>query len=116
MNKMSKSPSAKPDCTNTLSRSPISGGQWPTSSRALAELVDLGMSDDQIARYFGVERTKVSALRAYYGLAEHEGPTKSRKQEDKTEDSAVRSDQRSDAPSRLQSSLPAVDPKIDRDF
>jgi hypothetical protein len=45
------------------------------------------MSDDRIARYFGVEQTKVSALRAYYGLAEHPGPTKTRKREDKPEDS-----------------------------
>ena len=114
---MTKSPSDMPDCTNTLSKSPISSvDQWPIGSRALAELVELGISDDQIARYFGVERTKVSALRAYYGLAEHSAPAKKWKQEDKTEDSAMTSDQKSDAPSRLQSSRSAVDPKIDRDF
>jgi hypothetical protein len=80
MNKMSKSPSDKPDCGNTVSKSAINGGaQWPISSRALADLIDLGMSDDRIASYFGVEQTKVSALRAYYGLAEHIGPTKNRK-------------------------------------
>jgi hypothetical protein len=80
MNKMSKSPSDKPDCANTVSNSAINGGgQWPISSRALADLIDLGMSDHRIASYFGVEQTKVSALRAYYGLAEQIGPTKNRK-------------------------------------
>jgi hypothetical protein len=117
MNKMSKGPSDKSDCANALSRSSISGGgQWPISSRALADLVDLGMSDDRIASYFGVEQTKVAALRAYFGLADHTGSTKNRKQEDKTEDLAMTSDQKSDPPSRLQSSRSAVDPKIDRDF
>jgi uncharacterized protein (DUF433 family) len=43
---------------------------WPISAGELASLVDLGLSDDQIASYFGVQREKVSALRAYYGLAE----------------------------------------------
>jgi hypothetical protein len=43
---------------------------WPISPGELASLVDLGLSDDQIASYFGVQKEKVSALRAYYGLAE----------------------------------------------
>ena len=43
---------------------------WPISVGELAILVDLGLSDDRIARYFGVEPVKVSALRAYYGLVD----------------------------------------------
>lgn len=42
---------------------------WPISSWELASLIDLGLSDDQIAKYFGVEQVNVSAIRAYYGLA-----------------------------------------------
>ena len=38
----------------------------PISSDELTSLVDLELSDDQIAKYFGVEQVKVSALRAYY--------------------------------------------------
>jgi len=43
---------------------------WPISVGELTSLVDLGLSDDRIARYFGVEPVKVSALRAYYGLVD----------------------------------------------
>ena len=35
---------------------------WPISAGELASLVDLGLSDNRIARYFGVEPVKVSAL------------------------------------------------------
>jgi hypothetical protein len=41
---------------------------WPIGSRELVTLLDLGMSDDQIAKYFRVEQQRVSALRAYYGI------------------------------------------------
>jgi hypothetical protein len=44
---------------------------WPVSSGELATLVDLGLSDDEIAGYFDVEPVKVSGLRAYYGLADN---------------------------------------------
>ena len=50
---------------------------WPLSAGALASLVDLGLSDNRIARYFGVEPVKVSALRAYYGLVDSERLTAS---------------------------------------
>jgi hypothetical protein len=46
---------------------------WPISFVELTGLIDLGLSNDQIAKYFGVGKEKVSALRAYYGLAEY-GP------------------------------------------
>ncbi len=35
---------------------------WPVSRRGLAALKDLGMSDDQIARYFGVTSKDVERL------------------------------------------------------
>ena len=50
---------------------------WPISAGELASLVDLGLSDDRIARYFGVEPVKVSALRSYYGLVDSERLTES---------------------------------------
>jgi hypothetical protein len=67
---MTKSPDKLP-YAGTFSALP--GGDyspWPVSSGELASLVDLGLSDDQIARYFGVEQVKVSGLRAYYGLVD----------------------------------------------
>ena len=68
---MTKRPEKTP-YAGTFSTSP--GGYyspWPIGSGELASLVDLGLSDDQIARYFGVERVKVSSLRAYYGLVDN---------------------------------------------
>jgi hypothetical protein len=41
---------------------------WPISAGKLVSLIDLGWSDYRIARYFDVEQSKVSGLRAYYGL------------------------------------------------
>jgi hypothetical protein len=43
---------------------------WPINARILVSLIDIGWSDNRIARYFGVEPVKVSALRAYYGLVD----------------------------------------------
>ena len=56
-----------PHYAETLSKS-HDYSPWPISSGELASLIDLGVPDDRIARYFGVKRVKVSALRAYYGL------------------------------------------------
>jgi hypothetical protein len=68
VNEMTKS-SDKPPYADTFSISPSGDySPWPVGSGELASLVDLGLSDHQIARYFGVEQVKVSALRAYYGL------------------------------------------------
>ena len=67
---MIKSPD-KPPYAGTLSTWPRGDySPWPVSSGELASLVDLGLSDRQIARYFGVDKVKVSALRAYYGLVD----------------------------------------------
>ena len=82
---MIKSHSDKPHCAETLSKS-HDYSPWPISSGELASLIDLGIPQDRIARYFGVKRVKVSALRAHYGLvdAEHAGPNpvRSRRPED----------------------------------
>jgi hypothetical protein len=47
---------------------------WPISSGELNCLIDLGLLDNQIAKYFAVEQEKVSALRTHYRLAERYGP------------------------------------------
>src|SRR5262245_29454232 len=44
--------------------------QWPISAQKLVNLIDLGWSDYRIACHFGVEREKVSGLRAYFGLVQ----------------------------------------------
>ena len=75
MNAMTKSRSDKPHYTDMFSKSPgYDYSPWPISSGELASLIDLGISDDRIARYFGVQQVKVSALRAYYGLVDAERP------------------------------------------
>ena len=40
----------------------------PISAGNLVSLIDLGWSDYWIACYFGVQQSKLSGLRAYYGL------------------------------------------------
>jgi hypothetical protein len=47
---------------------------WPISGSELASLVDLGLSDDLIAEYFGVEVRKVTALRSYFGRIDGRAP------------------------------------------
>ena len=70
--------SNKPHYSNTFPKSARSDyNPWPISAGELASLVDLGLSDNRIARYFGVEPVKVSALRSYYGLVDSERLTKS---------------------------------------
>ena len=71
---MTKSRSDKPRDAGALSKS-HDYTPWPITSGELASLIDLGIPDDRIAKYFGIKRVKVSALRAYYGMvdAEHAG-------------------------------------------
>jgi hypothetical protein len=57
----------RPECTSST---------WPISGSELASLVDLGLSDDLIARYFGVEIRRVSALRSYFGLINGRAPAR----------------------------------------
>ena len=49
-------------------------GAWPISPSALAALVDLGLPDEIIARYFMIEPSSVGLLRAHYA-AGHAGPS-----------------------------------------
>lgn len=44
------------------------GADWPISALALAALVDLGLSDERIARYFHVGLGNVQSLRLRFGL------------------------------------------------
>ena len=52
-------------------RSFIEGVSWPVSAAALSALVDMGMSDDRIARYFGVETAEVSSRRERLSVPAH---------------------------------------------
>jgi hypothetical protein len=47
-----------------------SPARWPIDRPSLAALKDLGLSDHQLARYFGVEQDEVAGLRACYGIAD----------------------------------------------
>jgi hypothetical protein len=49
---------------------------WPVSRPCLAALKDLGMSDGQVARYFGVPQHEVAMLRVTFGIAEHAQPAR----------------------------------------
>jgi hypothetical protein len=42
-----------------LDRSFVEGVDWPVPDAALAALVDMGLSDETIARYFGVSTSAV---------------------------------------------------------
>lgn len=43
----------------SLDRSFAEGVKWPVPAAALAALVDMGMSDEAIGRYFGVDTAEV---------------------------------------------------------
>ena len=49
---------------------------WPVSRPCLAALKDLGLSDGQVARYFGVPQNEVAILRVSFGIAEHAQPAR----------------------------------------
>lgn len=51
-----------------LQQSFVEGVAWPVSPAALAALVDMGLTEGQIAQYFGVETLAVRALRRSYGF------------------------------------------------
>jgi hypothetical protein len=46
----------------------VAGEAWPIGCGALAALIDLGMSNFQIADYFSVDLRDVTALRERYQL------------------------------------------------
>lgn len=49
---------------------------WPVSRPCLAALKDLGLSDGQVARYFGVPQHEVAMLRVSFGIAEQAQPAR----------------------------------------
>jgi hypothetical protein len=42
--------------------------RWPIGGAELSNLIELGLSDEVIACYFGVARSKVVALRNHFGI------------------------------------------------
>ena len=44
------------------------GTAWPIPALALTALVDLGISDERIARYFHIELSNVQSLRLHFGV------------------------------------------------
>ncbi|MGK9167670.1 hypothetical protein KXR53_15300 [Inquilinus limosus] len=41
-------------------------GAWPVGRAALAALIDMGMTEENIARYFSISPDSVAAIRAEY--------------------------------------------------
>jgi hypothetical protein len=54
---------------SSLQRDFAAGATWPIDHAAMAALIDMGLADDAIARYFAVTPAAVLALRQRYGLA-----------------------------------------------
>ena len=55
---------------SSLQRDFAAGATWPIGRAAMAALIDMGLADDAIARYFAVTPAAVVALRQLYGLAD----------------------------------------------
>jgi hypothetical protein len=62
----------KSNLRGNLQRSFVGKTTWPPERASLTAIVDLGMSDDCIAKYFNVPPSEVQALRYAYDL---EAPT-----------------------------------------
>ena len=60
-----------------LQREFIGTTAWPPDRAALTALVDLGLSDDRIAVYFGVTPSQVARLREIYLLHLPKPPSQS---------------------------------------
>ncbi len=56
--------------SNDTRGTPVAVVSWPVSCAALMALVDYGLTDDDIGRYFSVGAPKVTALRRYFGIGE----------------------------------------------
>lgn len=60
-------PQVPPNMT-TLQKSDRRSACWPVSATELAALIDLGLDDTTIGRYFRVAPAKVDAVRRHFGL------------------------------------------------
>lgn len=49
---------------------PAADVPWPVNCAMLAALVDYGLTDEDIGRYFSIGAPKVAALRRYFGIGE----------------------------------------------
>ncbi len=49
-------------------RDPVNHHRPVLAARSLSILLDLGMSEAQIARYFKVSERRIASLRRYFGL------------------------------------------------
>lgn len=56
---LGSNPTDRNDLRQALDRSFVEGAGWPVPTAALAALVDMGLSDETIGRYFGVNASEV---------------------------------------------------------
>ena len=63
----STSPKSRSDLAAALQRSFVKGVSWPLDRAGLAALIDLGLTNAQIANYFSVGVDDVYMLRETYG-------------------------------------------------
>lgn len=77
---MQSSPDVSPQSDSYLRKLSILARdcRWPIGRAALAALIDLSMSNEKIARYFGVTASDVADLRSRYDLV-RDGGERSRK-------------------------------------
>ena len=52
----------------SLNEAFVDGVQWPLDEASLTALIDLGLSDAQIASYFAIDPADVRACRKEFGL------------------------------------------------
>ena len=67
-NRSSRPPQPQETLVAALQRSFVEGSPWPIDRAALSALLDMGLSDSQIATYFATRSEQVAALRDAYGL------------------------------------------------
>jgi len=51
----------------------FTGGAWPIGRAALLALIDMGMTEESIARYFSISPSSVAVIRAEYRVARTSG-------------------------------------------
>lgn len=63
-------PAGQDELEARLRRSFTAGSRWPIDRGALAALSDMGLSDAEIGRHFGVPAEAVARLRTAHAAAE----------------------------------------------